>query len=105
MLLCSFVCLCRLTVISCFSDISGWISAVDGLCLPSFPSTNKKVAIVIDSLSHLIFSLSEDHVCQVLNRLCRQTGSMLFSNSALQLCSAVISGRLIIIILRVMKMF
>lgn len=77
------VCVYRLCVIPCTSDISGWIFAGDGFCnsLPSVSNTNMKTAIVIDCLSYLVFSLSVNHVCQLLNRLCRHAKSRFFSNS------------------------
>jgi len=64
-----------------YCDVRSWNSAGDVLHNnpPSFPSTGEKSAIVIDSLSHLILSLSADHVCQVLNRLCRHTESRFFT--------------------------
>jgi len=63
-----------------YCDVRSWNSAGDVLRnkLPLFPGTGEKSAVVIDSLSHLIHGLSADHVCQVLNRLCRHAESKLF---------------------------
>jgi len=75
----------RFCAVPAISDVSSWISAGDDVLsnsLPSFSDKNSKnAAIVIDSLSRLIFSLSVDDVCQLLSRLCRQTASKFFSNT------------------------
>ena len=85
MLFLVFVCVCRFCPVASFSDVCGWISAdgvlYNGLQAPS--STDMKTAIVIDSLSHLISSLSIDHVCQVLSRLTRHAQST-FTTDILQ---------------------